>query len=77
VSAGGVPGAAARIRDAIALRFDDRYARAIGRLADLRRTLLGRRDGATWRALSAEVLDDRFCDAVEQGGLESQVKSWP
>jgi precorrin-2 dehydrogenase/sirohydrochlorin ferrochelatase len=28
VSAGGVPGAAARIRDAIAVRFDERYARS-------------------------------------------------
>ena len=76
VSAGGVPGAAARIRDAIALRFDERYARAIGRLADLRRTLIGQRDVATWRALSAEVLDERFCDAVEQDGLDAQVKPW-
>jgi siroheme synthase-like protein len=76
VSAGGVPGAAARIRDAIAMRFDARYASAIGRLAELRRTLLDRRDGAAWRALSAEVLDERFCDAVEQGGLDAQVEPW-
>jgi siroheme synthase (precorrin-2 oxidase/ferrochelatase) len=76
VSAGGVPGAAARIRDAIAQRFDDRYARAISRLAHLRRTLIDRREGATWRTLSAEVLDERFCDAVEQGGLDAQVEPW-
>lgn len=76
VSAGGVPGAAARIRDAIALRFDDRYARAIGRLADLRRSLIDRRESAAWRALSADVLDERFCDAVEAGGLDAKVKPW-
>jgi precorrin-2 dehydrogenase / sirohydrochlorin ferrochelatase len=76
VSAGGVPGAAARIRDAIALRFDERYARAIGRLAELRRTLIDRREGATWRALSADVLDERFCEAVETGGIDAQVKPW-
>jgi len=76
VSAGGVPGAAARIRDAIALRFDERYAHAIGRLAELRRSLLDRHDGATWRNFSAEVLDERFCDAVEQGALDAQVKPW-
>jgi precorrin-2 dehydrogenase/sirohydrochlorin ferrochelatase len=76
VSAGGVPGAAARIRDAIARRFDERYGQAIGGLADLRRSLLDRREGAAWRALSAEVLDERFCDTVEQGGLDAQVKPW-
>jgi siroheme synthase-like protein len=76
VSAGGVPGAAARVRDAIASRFDDRYGRAIGGLAELRRTLIDRREGAAWRALSAEVLDERFCETVEQGGLDAQVKPW-
>jgi precorrin-2 dehydrogenase / sirohydrochlorin ferrochelatase len=76
VSAGGVPGAAARIRDAIAERFDGRYARAIGQLAELRRTLLDRRDGATWRTLSADVLDARFCDAVERDRLAERVEPW-
>ncbi|HUF25731.1 MAG TPA: bifunctional precorrin-2 dehydrogenase/sirohydrochlorin ferrochelatase [Gemmatimonadaceae bacterium] len=41
VSAGGVPGAAVRIRDAIAERFDGRYAAAVGALAALRQRLLG------------------------------------
>jgi siroheme synthase-like protein len=76
VSAGGVPGAAARIRDAIAERFDGRYARAIGQLAELRRTLLDRREGAAWRMLSAEVLDARFCDAVERERIEARVEPW-
>ena len=76
VSAGGVPGAAARIRDAIATRFDERYAHAIGRLAELRRSLLDRREGAAWRALSADVLDERFCESVEQDGLDARVKPW-
>lgn len=76
VSAGGVPGAAARIRDAIARRFDERYGRAIGGLAELRRSLIDRREGAAWRALSAEVLDEGFCERVEQGALDAQVKPW-
>ena len=37
VSAGGVPGAAARIRDVIAGRFDERYARAVAALVATRR----------------------------------------
>jgi precorrin-2 dehydrogenase / sirohydrochlorin ferrochelatase len=76
VSAGGVPGAAARIRDAIAERFDARYARALGQLADLRRTLIDRRQGAAWRALSSEVIGPRFCEAVEQDRVDGQVTPW-
>ena len=76
VSAGGVPGAAARIRDAIAERFDGRYARALGQLAELRRSLIDRRQAASWRALSSEVLDSRFCDAVEQERLDARVAPW-
>ncbi|MEO6527525.1 MAG: NAD(P)-dependent oxidoreductase [Gemmatimonadaceae bacterium] len=76
VSAGGVPGAAARIRDTIAERFDGRYARALGQLAELRRTLIDRRQGAAWRALSTEVIGSRFCEAVEQDRVEGQVSPW-
>ena len=76
VSAGGVPGAAARIRDAIAERFDERYSRALGLLAELRRALLDRRQGAAWRALSSEVIDGRFCEVVEQGRIDAQVAPW-
>ncbi|HEV7992573.1 MAG TPA: NAD(P)-dependent oxidoreductase [Gemmatimonadaceae bacterium] len=76
VSAGGVPGAAARIRDAIARRFDGRYARAIGQLAELRRSMIDRGNGPAWRALSDEVLDERFCESVEQGNLDAQVAPW-
>jgi siroheme synthase (precorrin-2 oxidase/ferrochelatase) len=76
VSAGGVPGAAARIRDAIAERFDGRYARALGQLAELRRSLIDRRQGASWRALSSEVIDSRFCDEVEQERLAARVAPW-
>jgi siroheme synthase-like protein len=76
VSAGGVPGAAARIRDAIAARFDSRYSRALTEMASVRRALLDRGEGATWRTRSAELLDDGFCDAVERGEVEQQVATW-
>ena len=76
VSAGGVPGAAARIRDAIAARFDNRYAAALELLGALRRSHLARGDGGTWRALSSSAMDERFCDSVEQGTLDDRVSTW-
>ena len=76
VSAGGVPGAAARIRDAIAARFDSRYARALAQLSAVRRALLDRGDGAVWRTRADEILDADFCDAVESGAVSDRVASW-
>jgi len=76
VSAGGVPGAAARVRDAIARRFDERYAGALTALATLRRSLLDRGASAEWRALAADVIDDAFIDTVESGTLDARVAAW-
>lgn len=76
VSAGGVPGAAARIRDAIASRFDSRYARALADLSALRRALLDGGEGTEWRARAAGLLDEGFCDVVESGSLPDRVASW-
>ena len=76
VSAGGVPGAAARIRDAIARRFDGRYARALERLASVRRSWLGRGESARWRDLARGVVDGDFCRTVEDGSLDEKVTSW-
>jgi siroheme synthase-like protein len=76
VTAGGVPGAAARVRDAIADRFDERYAGAFAELATLRRSLIDRGASADWRALAADVIDDAFTDTVESGALEARVSAW-
>lgn len=76
VSAGGVPGAAARIRDVIAARFDSRYARALADLADLRRSMLDRGDGMSWRALSRDAIGAQFCDSVERASLAERVAAW-
>lgn len=76
VSAGRVPGAAVRIRDVIAARFDERYARALRALADVRRVALDRGEAARWRALAHDVVDDRFCRTVEDGSLEERMSSW-
>ena len=76
VTAGGVPGAAARIRDAIARRYDDRYASALERLAAMRRAMLERGEDAAWRALAADAIDADFCDVVEQGTLNARLDPW-
>mgnify|MGYP001553730959 CR=1 FL=1 len=76
VTAGGVPGAAARVRDAIARRFDARYGRAVGALGALRRRLLdtGRRDD--WNRAADALLGNGFCDAVESGALARELGAW-
>lgn len=76
VSTGRVPGAAARIRDAIARRFDNRYARALELLAGVRRAALARGDNERWRAMARGVVNDDFCRSVEEDTLDEQVASW-
>jgi siroheme synthase-like protein len=66
--AAGVPGAAARIRDAIASRFDVRYADALSALGALRREMLDQRAAADeWRAAERELTGPDFCARVEDG----------
>ena len=75
VSAGGVPGAAARIRDAIAERFDGRYERAVSALRGLRSRLLSD-GGPEWGDVAPKLLGDDFCSSVEDGSLADKVESW-
>jgi siroheme synthase-like protein len=75
VTAGGVPGAAARIRDAIAERFDGRYERAVSALRGLRSRLIAGGDDR-WRAAAPELIGDDFCSSVEDGSLTEKVDSW-
>ena len=77
VSAGGVPAAAVRIRDAIGERFDARYADALNALTALRRELIAGGNASEWRRRSAELVDDEFCDTVEQGALGQRIAKWP
>lgn len=76
VGAGGVPAAAARVRDALAGRFDARYAEALGALAVLRRRLLDSGGAPAWRAAAADLVTDDFCAAVERGALADRVARW-
>lgn len=75
VSSGGVPGAAARIRDAIAERFDGRYQRAVSALRELRSRMLAVGEGE-WRDAAPKLLDDDFCSSVEDGSFADKVESW-
>jgi siroheme synthase-like protein len=76
VSAGGVPRAAARIRDAIAERFDGRYATAIDALRSMRRRLLDTGGAVKWEQAMRTLLDEGFCARVESGTLTAEVDAW-
>jgi len=75
VSSGGVPGAAARIRDAIAQRFDARYDRAVSALRGLRTHLIAGGDDR-WRAAAPKLVGEDFCSSVEDGSFAEKVNSW-
>ena len=75
VTAGGVPGAAARIRDAIAERFDGRYERAVSALRGLRSKLIASGDDR-WRDAAPTLIGNDFCDSVENGSFDGKVDSW-
>lgn len=76
VSAGGVPRAAARIRDALGRIYDERYADAVRELASLRRAMLdsGKRD--QWSSAAAMLIGDDFCSAVESGRFAERAAEW-
>lgn len=65
VSVGGVPTAATRIRDAIAERFDSRYAGALTALIALRRQVLDSGGTEAWRQVDKELVGPDFCERVE------------
>ena len=75
VTAGGVPGAAARIRDAIAERFDARYGRAVSALRGLRSRLIAGGD-ERWRDAAPKLIADDFCSSVEDGSFTEKVDTW-
>lgn len=76
VASGGVPGASARVRDALARRLDGRYATAIRELARLRQRLLRESDRTRWRAAARALIADDFCESVETGAFEERLTQW-
>ena len=75
VSTGGVPGAASRIRDSLAARFDARYDRALSALHEMR-TRLRAADTGAWNRAASELVGRDFCDAVENGSIQEKVAAW-
>jgi siroheme synthase-like protein len=75
VSTGGVPGAAARIRDSLAARFDSRYERALAVLHEMR-TRLRAADTGAWNRAASDLVGKDFCDVVESGSLPEKVAAW-
>lgn len=75
VSTGGVPGAAARIRDSLAARFDARYERALSVLHEMR-TRLRAADTGAWNRAASDLVGKDFCDVVENGSLPEKVAAW-
>ncbi len=76
VSAGGVPGAAVRIRDVIARSIDGRYSAAVRELAALRRALLGNDRRDRWAEATQALIGSDFCEQVESGSYASRVSEW-
>ena len=76
VSAGGVPTAAARVRDCLAARFDARYAAAVAALGALRRQTLGERGAAAWREAADALTGPDFCAIVESGEFTERLAAW-
>ena len=76
ISAGGVPGAAVRVRDAIAARFDARYAAAVRALGALRASYLVAGDREGWERAQEALITDAFCARVESGALLEDVAAW-
>jgi siroheme synthase-like protein len=76
VSAGGVPNAAGRIRDSIAQRIDSRYGEAVAQCGELRQRLLAAAGADGWRKVAADLIDERFCESVEQGTFAERVARW-
>jgi precorrin-2 dehydrogenase/sirohydrochlorin ferrochelatase len=76
VSAAGVPGAARRVRDALASRFDGRYADGLARLAALRRDTIARRGRDQWRRAADDLTGASFCEEVEEGAFAARVTHW-
>jgi len=75
VSAGSLPPAAVRIRDALGSRIDRRYADAVAAGVRVRRSAIERGGAAEWAVLHPRLIGDDFCARVEEGTFVEWVAS--
>lgn len=75
VVAGGVPAAAARIRDALAKRIDRRYAVAIDALRRVRFRAQATKP-EEWAKLQEKLIGTEFCEDVESGKFAEGAAEW-
>ena len=73
ISAGNVPPAAGRIRDAIAARFDDRYGDAVAACAELRAEILAREGSAGWAKVHPSLIGSDFCARIENATFSEEL----
>jgi siroheme synthase (precorrin-2 oxidase/ferrochelatase) len=76
VSAGGVPKAAARIRDLIATRIDARYADAVAKCAEIRERLIATSGTGEWHTAASDLIGEEFCASVEDGSFDDRAARW-
>jgi len=76
VTAGRLPSAATRLRDAIGQRFDARYGNAVAALSSLRRALIGAGQRDRWSHAADALIGENFCELVESGELDARMAAW-
>jgi len=76
VSADGVPNAAGRIRDSIAQRIDSKYSDAVKQCRELRDRVLATKGAEEWRRIASDLLDNEFCDSIENGTFSDKAARW-
>jgi siroheme synthase-like protein len=76
VSADGVPNAAGRIRDSIAARIDSKYSDAVKQCSELRDRVLARKGTEEWRRIARDLIDEEFCDSIEDGTFSDKAARW-
>ena len=76
VSADGVPKAAGRIRDSIASRIDSKYSDAVRECSQLRERVISSSGSEEWRRIASDLIDENFCDSIENGTFSEKAARW-
>jgi precorrin-2 dehydrogenase/sirohydrochlorin ferrochelatase len=76
VSADGVPNAAGRIRDSLAAQIDSRYSDAVKQCSEIRNRVLATKGAEEWRRIASNLIDEKFCDSIEDGTFDDKAARW-